>query len=123
MIEQIKNWLGIGEFGHTFGAARSSKWPAVRRAYLKDHPTCAVCGTKNNLQVHHQTPFSHDRSLELNPQNFIVLCEGGEHSCHLIFGHLYNFQSFNPNVVSDAIAFKDKISKRPPALAGIVSDE
>ena len=37
--------------------ARSPRWPAVRGAHLKRNPTCAACGTKDKLEVHHVRPF------------------------------------------------------------------
>ena len=85
---------------------RSNKWPAVRKAYLVDHGTCAACGSVNKLEVHHIKPFHLHPELELDPTNFISLCESGDHgiNCHLQVGHLGNFKNENPNVVRDAAA-------------------
>lgn len=97
------------------GTARSSHWPAARAAHLKDHPTCAVCGGTEKLEVHHIRPFHLHPDLELDPSNFITLCEANKDGfdCHLGFGHLGNFKSFNVDVVADAAAWNAKIKNRP----------
>ena len=69
----------------TKGFGRSEEWPGVRRAWLKDHATCAACGGTSLLQVHHVQPFHLHPELELNPENLITLCQGN--LCHLYLGH------------------------------------
>ena len=83
---------------------RSGKWPTVRKAYLEVHGECAACGSKHLLEVHHMMPFHLKPELELDPNNFITLCESGDHgiNCHLAIGHLGNFKNFNPDVIRDA---------------------
>jgi hypothetical protein len=88
---------------------RSGKWPTLRKKILEANPTCAVCGTKKNLEVHHVVPFSIDRSKELDEKNLIVLCD--EH--HFLFGHLMFFASYNPHVREDAKIWAKKIENRP----------
>ena len=94
--------------------ARSPKWPAVRKAWLKIHPACAACGTTDRLEVHHIQPFNLRPDLELNPHgdNLITLCETGG-NCHLFVGHLKNFKSFNSTVREDAKIVLKKIKSRP----------
>ena len=96
-------------------APRSDKWPEVRKAYLSNHGSCAACGGNVKLEVHHMRTFHLHPELELDPTNFITLCESGDNglNCHLLVGHLGNFKSFNQNVVADAAAWKDKITTRP----------
>ncbi len=94
-----------------FGAQRSSQWPRVRSEYLKKYPICEICGTKKDLNVHHKIPVHVNQSQELNPDNLITLCEGN--GCHLRFGHLYNFRSFNSDIKTDAILWNKKIRNRP----------
>ena len=96
-----------------FGAARSSQWPKVRAAYLADHPVCAVCGSMKNLNVHHKKPFHLFPALELDPTNFVTLCESAGMNCHITFGHLGNFKSYNLNVDADVAAWHDKVFNRP----------
>jgi hypothetical protein len=81
---------------------RSNQWPTVRKAWLKDHPTCAACGSIKSLQVHHKFPFHLDPSKELDPANFITLCERIFTDHHLEIGHLGNFKNYNVNVEADA---------------------
>jgi len=97
------------------GAKRSAKWPAARRQHLKEHPVCAMCGGSKKLEVHHIKPFHLHPQLELDPTNFITLCENKTDgvNCHLLFGHLGNFKSVNENVVKDATEWNQKIVTRP----------
>ena len=90
---------------------RSSGWGKVRRAFIKEHPLCAVCGHAGE-QVHHKRPFHLQPSLELDPQNLITLCTGHH---HLLFGHLDDWKAFNPSVVEDSAAMLKAISARPYA--------
>lgn len=92
--------------------ARSPRWPAVRGAHLKRNPTCAACGTKDKLEVHHIHPFHLFPNLELDPSNLLTLCETGG-NCHLMIGHLKHFKSYNIAVRKDAEALLQKIKARP----------
>ena len=83
-------------------AGRSGRWPRVRAAHLAANPTCAVCGTRENLEVHHIQPFHLFPELELDPGNLLTLCESPTHNDHLLFGHLLNWSLWNPAVVRDA---------------------
>jgi 5-methylcytosine-specific restriction endonuclease McrA len=93
------------------GKERSGKWPTVRAAYLKEHPTCTVCGGKKKVEVHHKLPFHTHPRLELDPGNFISLCEGDKaHNCHLAFGHSDNFKGYNPQVEQDSYLMASRIA-------------
>ena len=108
------------------GMARSGHWPTVRAAHLKEHPTCAVCGGIEKAEVHHIRPFHLHPDLELNPANFITLCEANKDGfdCHLGFGHLGCFRSWNEDVVEDAADWNAKIRNRPLVeLAEMVAEE
>lgn len=97
------------------GSKRSDKWPAVRAAHLKQFPRCAVCQGTKKLEVHHMKPFHLHPELELDPKNLITLCENKADgvNCHLLFGHLGNFKSFNANVIPDSSSWRSKIATRP----------
>ena len=90
-------------------AYRSPKWRTVREAHLSHQPNCQVCNRDKDLEVHHIVPVHIDSTKELDPNNFITLCS----KCHLIFGHLYDYKSWNDNVIKDAESFNKKINKRP----------
>lgn len=111
----IQHVIDAAKGKHPITAKRSSHWSAVRKAHLEKHPACEVCGGKVKLQVHHRRPFHLHPDLELDPANLITLCEAPGHNCHLVFGHLLNFRSFNPDVGSDASTWNAKISQRPMA--------
>jgi len=102
------------------GVRRSGKWPTIRKDYLKLHPKCEVCGGTRKLEVHHKVPFHLKPGLELEPTNLITLCEEDTDgvNCHLLFGHLGNFKSFNHAVVSDAKVWAIKIRNRPKEGGG-----
>jgi 5-methylcytosine-specific restriction enzyme A len=114
--------LGLLAFvaGRLTAGERSSKWPEVRASHLKSHPECEACGERRAkfLAVHHIVPFHVDASKELAPENLITLCEGESVNCHLLFGHLRNWRSWNVDVRKDAAEWRAKIKNRPmPARA------
>lgn len=100
---------------HPLRAKRSGRWPTVRAAHLALHPLCEVCGGKVKLEVHHIKPFHLRPQFELDPANLVTLCEAGKGgiNCHLAFGHLGNFKSWNTAVVPDSGAWHTKIVNRP----------
>ncbi|MCL5073494.1 MAG: hypothetical protein M1308_21765 [Actinobacteria bacterium] len=97
----------------THGKKRSKEWPEARKNWLKVHPKCFVCLGKEKVQVHHVIAFHTDETKELDPKNFITLCEGMNRNCHRLFGHLDNYQSINENVREDAKFWRQKILHRP----------
>lgn len=104
--------IGAWSFA-SYAGDRSTRWPAVRAAYLKQNPACEVCGKKRVLlapiEVHHIVPFHIRPDLELEPSNLISLCR--DH--HILFGHLMNWKSWNIDVRSDADEWRNKIKNRP----------
>ena len=80
---------------------RSPQWRSIQHKYLKENPTCASCGSKKHLQVHHIQPYHLYPQLELTSSNLITLCMDA-HECHLLIGHGDNFKAYNPNVVEDS---------------------
>ena len=110
-VSLLRQILGLD--GASFGAARSSQWPQVQKAFITEHPTCAVCGKKgtllNKLNVHHQHPFHVKPELELDPNNLITLCR----IHHLWWGHLGNWASWNDTVKDDSALWYNKIANRP----------
>ena len=90
-------------------AVRSPKWSSVRKEHLKNHPRCAACGRNKKLEVHHIIPVHIDPSLELDPSNLMTMCAD---PCHIVFGHLMNFRSWNFFVVADTERYLDKIHRK-----------
>jgi len=88
-------------FSLTGHKPRDSKWRSVRNKIIDDQGSCAICGKTKNLRVHHKIPFHIDPSLELVEENLIVLCENENLNCHFVFGHLMNWNDFNPNIDED----------------------
>lgn len=95
------------------GFKRSPKWYDLQQEIIKAHPYCSVCGRKDRLQVHHIIPFHIDSSLELDPENCRVLCARKKVlNCHLIFGHLGDFSSWNPSLDADIAYWRVKLQKK-----------
>lgn len=91
-------------------ATRSPKWKTIRKNHLKDNPNCAACGAKDKLEVHHIEPVHTSPEKELDPSNLVTLCDT---PCHLTFGHLMNYKSWNPNIVEDCKNYLNKVTHRP----------
>lgn len=65
-------------------AERSSHWGHVRKVHIETEPYCALCGTTDDLDVHHIVLFSQRPDMELHATNLITLCG----HCHWQAGHL-----------------------------------
>jgi len=94
---------------------RSSKWASVRKSHLEKCPTCSACGGTSKVEVHHIKPFNLFPELELDPDNLITLCESWKKgvNCHLFFGHLGDYRSFNDRVKEDATSWLEKLLNKP----------
>ncbi len=92
---------------------RSPHWKALRRKWLAANPTCAGCGTKQFLQVHHKMPVSWDVIRELEWDNLMTLCESPEWMCHLRLGHSGSWLSRNPQAEKTAEEQLYRIEHRP----------
>ena len=88
---------------------RSSKWPALENKFLKEHSTCAACGSSNRLNVHHMKPFHLHPESELEPTNLITLCMNKTTECHIKLGHGGDFKAYNPYVEEDVAEVKKNI--------------
>lgn len=53
-------------------AERLKEYRIVRDKFLKDNPTCARCGTTNNLSLHHLA--GREGKLLTDVNNFMTLC-------------------------------------------------
>lgn len=102
------------------GKSRSSRWPATRKKHLARNPTCAACGSKDRLEVHHLLPYHVHPELELVESNLLTLCEGEAVNCHLLFGHARSWSAWNRNAARDAAAWLALI-RRARATDGEVS--
>ncbi len=91
-------------------AVRSPKWTNVRKEHLKYNATCAACGRDKKLEVHHIKPVHLFPELELDPSNLVTLCAD---PCHVVFGHLMNFRSWNSDVVVDSNVYLNKVNNKP----------
>ena len=106
MFKKISHTINVvkSELREKRKSKRSSGWDELRDEVIKKHASCAACGSKKKLQVHHIIPFSNRPELEMDEGNLIVLCMD-EFECHLAIGHGGAFKFYNPNVVEDAQKF------------------
>lgn len=88
---------------------RSSRWPALARSWLAEHPECAVCGTKDGVVPHHKIPVHVDPTHELSRDNLVSLCPVH----HLWDGHLGYWKSWNVDVDKDVVRRHEQIANRP----------
>lgn len=111
IYRQLKRVKDVVQGKAPSGATRSSRWPTVRKHFVKANPTCAACGGADKLEVHHIVPFHIDPILELEPNNLISLCESDSYGvvCHLTIGHLGNYKKHNPDVREDAANMLKKL--------------
>ncbi len=103
----IQDWFRL----KTFGGLRSSQWPKARKEFLMKNPNCAVCNGTVKNEIHHVLPFAKFPNLELEPRNFITLCESKKKgvTCHQFFGHLGNYKDYNLDVREDAEIWHKKL--------------
>ena len=88
-----------------------SKWEEFERQYWKKHPDqkyCHVCGETKKIELHHIIPRHIDPSKIFDESNLIPLCKHD----HLVFGHLGNYEWWNPHVVEDAKLIYNLLQKR-----------
>lgn len=89
-----------------FGADRSPGWRALRERHVAEHPECFLCGSRDDLEVHHIVPFHVEPSLELEPKNLVTLC----HEHHLRVGHNGNWRRVNKQVIYDCLVAAETIA-------------
>lgn len=89
---------------------RSGQWRTLRNKLVKNSK-CAICGSSKNLQAHHKKPFKDFPELELDPDNIVILCESPARNCHFVFGHLFNWSSYNDDIVNTIQYFQIIIKK------------
>jgi hypothetical protein len=54
-------------------------------------------------------PVNIDQSKELDPKNLITLCK----TCHFVFGHLMDWNSWNEDVIKDCRVYYNKVINKP----------
>jgi len=91
-------------------AFRSPKWFNVRKQHLENNPTCAACGKNKKLEVHHKVPVHINPERELDPSNLVTLCAD---PCHIVFGHLLDWKSWNIDVEEHSSVYLKCIKNKP----------
>lgn len=88
---------------------RDHRWPAASKAFLIGK-VCAGCGRQDSLATHHVKPFHLFPDLEMEPANWIPLCESPL-ACHFALGHLGNWSEWCPEVREEAAHRRAVIAK------------
>ena len=93
--------------------------PAIKRQVLeRDNYTCQICGSKDNLHIHHRDGKSYvkvHRDANNNPENLITLCA----TCHSRYHrgstdkirNLINYYRKYPNISYAALGRIFKLSR------------
>ena len=102
MFRFLERLLGFDN--RLFGAQRNPHWPKIRASYMKQHPKCEILCGKKATDCHHILPVHLFPNEELNPQNFLAVCE----DCHFIFGHFFNYRSYNKDIRNDIQRIKNR---------------
>lgn len=92
---------------------RNPKFTHAAQTWLNDQ-TCAACGRPDHLEAHHVLPFHLYPQFEMDPRNWIALGRHPDHlNCHLIIGHLGDFEAFNPLVreLAATLLFNRRLSQ------------
>lgn len=87
------------------------KWEEFERKYWEKHPDekyCHICGERKNVELHHIIPRHVAPDKIFDEDNLIPLCR----ACHFRWGHLCNWDDYNPHVREDAKMLSALISKR-----------
>jgi len=87
------------------------KWREFEKQYWKQFPGekyCHVCGETRRIELHHICPrhVCPDRIFDEN--NLIPLCR----CCHFRFGHLGDWDNWNPHIVEDAKKIYSLLKRR-----------
>jgi len=96
---------GLTYEGNVTKINRASGWHDVRLKFVQENPFCKICEKTECLHVHHKKPFHLWPELELSLDNLMVLCI----NCHLMWGHLLDWKSYNEQIDKDVA----RIAQRP----------
>ena len=92
---------------------RNPQW-AERSAAFKVGKVCRACRRHEWLEVHHICPVHLFPEKEMVEQLWVVLCNPGSMGgCHLLFGHLQSWSSYNMQVEYDVSRWAERIGSRP----------
>lgn len=108
MINFFRHVVDVAQKKTTVKKRRSRFWRSVRKKHIKANPTCAACGTRKRLEVHHMKPFALYPELELDRTNLQTLCQRD----HFAVGHLYDYRAYNYWSLEDARQIKNNVNTR-----------
>lgn len=60
------------------GNYHTPEWRRLRKKIVEEHPYCAMCGSRERLEVHHIKPVRYNPELMGDESNLMVLCS----QCH-----------------------------------------
>ena len=98
------------------------RWEEFEREYWKKHPNekyCHICGERRNVELHHIVPRHVDPSRIFDESNLIPLCR----CCHFRFGHLCNWDLWNPFIVDDAKDLREFLNQRKEDISTMMEGD
>jgi 5-methylcytosine-specific restriction protein A len=98
------------------GVPRSPHWPAARKLHLRTSPTCTGCGTKHDLEVHHDKPYHLYPELELEQSNMVTVCRW----CHFVLCHDNNWSNYVVDCKSVVSTHLTSVSSHRPKAISVV---
>jgi len=86
-------------------------WRKVRKAFIAEYNCCAICGSTENLTVHHLLDKSRYPKYQFEWNNLITLCNGSNKikglKCHVMIAHLWNWQTNNYDLLEQLPMLQD----------------
>lgn len=94
-LERIKSMVSVFKTKNHYGDSKdnyeeylqSKHWKQIRAIMLNKFGKCQVCGSIDNLEVHHNS-YEHVGEEKNHLEDLVVLC----HDCHSLFHHQKRIQ-------------------------------
>lgn len=72
-------------FNYTISKEIKHIFTDLKKEY-RQNKECVICGSKENLQIHHIKPIGRNPHLKYNPVNWIVVCGSCHKELHDVLG-------------------------------------
>lgn len=106
-------WSVYG-YGHYDDYLRSPEWKALRQRVIeRDGAECVICGSRNNLRVHHT---SYEKGVDEEGDNLVTLCEECHKKVHEIVDRTFSPRTGEGDVLNAA---QNELGRR---MADIIND-
>lgn len=101
-------------YGHYDDYLRSPEWRTLRQRVIdRDGGECVICGSRNNLRVHH---ISYEKGMDEEGDNLVTLCEDCHKKVHDIVDKTFSPRTGERDVLNAA---ENELGRR---MAAIIND-